>query len=145
MMRPELTAEEYESYLSEGVVPAENFRPAAFYNHDGDCIEFFISNEPFKAKRLDNLLTVYIGRETNQVVGSLIKGISGIFKGILRRAPGFKIEIQDGRVKMEHLFTACLWSSERDPKGTEVVVYNKLREVAERADIEADTRELCLA
>ncbi len=146
MTRQELTAEEYEKNLSEGIVPAENFRPAAFYNHDGDCIEFFFSNEPFTAERLDSLLTVYRGRESNEVVGSLIKGVSKIFRGILKRAPGFKIpEIRDGRVKLEYLITACLWSSERDPEGTEVAVYNTLRDAAELGEVEADTRELCLA
>ena len=145
MTHQELTAKEYEKYLSEGVTSAEAFRPAAFYNHDGDCIEFFFSNEPFKAERLDSLVTVYRGRDSNEVVGSLIKGVSKLVKGILKRAPGFKIEIRDGRVKLEYLIMACLWSSERDPAGTEVKVYNTLREAAEQSDVETDARELCVA
>lgn len=144
MTRQHMTADEYGDYLGEGVTPPDAFRPSAFYNPDGDCIEFFASNEPFKAKRIDNLVTVYIGRDSNEVVGSLIKGVSEIFHRILKQVPGFKIEIRGGRIKMELLFAVCLWSSERDPEGTEVVVYDKLRKAAEHADIEADTRELCL-
>ena len=55
------------------------------------------------AERIDSLVTVYIGRESNEVVGSLIKGVSSYIKGVVDRFPGFKIEIEDGRIKLNSL------------------------------------------
>jgi len=78
------------------------------------------------------LVTVYIGRESNEVIGSFIKGVSTFVREALHKFPGFKIEIEDGRIKLEHLFTLRLWESEQDPAGTRGVVYKKLRDVAER-------------
>jgi hypothetical protein len=69
----ELTREQFEAFLDEGVTPAEEFRPVAFPDREGDSFEFFASNEPFKAERIDNNLTVYVGRDTKAVVGALIR------------------------------------------------------------------------
>ena len=110
----------------------------AHYDPDGDCIEFLMSNESYRAERLDSLVTVYIGRRSNEVVGSLIKDVSKYVRDALDRFPGFKVEILDGRIKLEHLFTLRLWESPLDPKGTVVLVYQKLRDVAGRNNIEAE-------
>ena len=56
------------------------FKPIVTYDRDGDCIEFFISNNPFYAKRMDSLVTVYYSQETGEIVGSLIKGVSRYIK-----------------------------------------------------------------
>jgi hypothetical protein len=123
----------FSSALAEG-----DFTPMAHYDADGDCVEFIATNETFRAERIDSLVTVYIGRESNEVVGSLIKGVSSFIKGAVERFPGFKIEIEHGRVKLEHLFTLRLWESDQDPDGTAVLVYRKLRDVAERHHFETE-------
>jgi hypothetical protein len=61
---------------------------------------------------------------------------------MLEKMPGFRIEIHDGRVKLVHLFRARLWASQFDPQAMPALVYRKLIEVAEEAEIEA---EMCLA
>jgi hypothetical protein len=111
------------------------------YDPDGDCIEFLVSDEDFYAERIDALVTVYYGRESGQIIGSLVKGVSKLVKSLLERYPGFRIDIQDGRIRLEHLFTAKLWS-ECEQNNVAVVAYRKLRDVAEKADASA---ELCLA
>ena len=63
---------------------------------------------------------------------------------MLQRAPGCRIEIRDGRINLVHLFTARLWSSPADLKGTHTIIYQKLREVAERTDAKAEVGELAL-
>jgi hypothetical protein len=68
----ELTRGQFEAFLGEGVTPIEEFRPVAFPDREGNCLEFFTSNEPFKAERIDDLLTVYIGRDSRAVVGAMI-------------------------------------------------------------------------
>ncbi|GMU24540.1 MAG: hypothetical protein AMXMBFR13_46140 [Phycisphaerae bacterium] len=122
--------------------PAEQFEPIATYDPDGDCIEFLIRPDPFYAERVDDLVTVYYSQETNEVIGSLIKGASRFCEELLNKMPGFRIVIQDGRVRLEHLFLARLWFKPRDPADIVTLTYRKLIEVAEEANIEA---QLCLA
>ena len=54
--------------------PAEDFKPTAVYDPDGDCIEFIAKPDPFYAERVDDLLTVYYSQESGEEVGSLIEG-----------------------------------------------------------------------
>ena len=119
--------------------------PMVHYDPDGDCIEFLASSDSFYAKRIDHLVTVYYSQETNEIVGSLIKGVSKFFREILQRTPGFKIEVHEGWIKLEHFFTARLWSAQADAKESWVVIYLKLREVAERSGAEANLDALLAA
>jgi hypothetical protein len=122
--------------------PAEQFQPTATYDPDGDCIEFLAKPDPFYAERVDDLVTVYYSQETDEVIGSLIKGVRGFCEAILRTMPGFRIEIRDGRVRLVHIFRARLWTSKTDPKDLATLTYEKLIQVAEESEVEAD---MCLA
>jgi len=121
---------------------AEQFKPTAIYDPDGDCIEFLARPDPFYAERVDDLVTVYYSQETGEVVGSLIKGAAAFCKQVLQKLPGFRIEIQDGRVKLEHIFLARLWSSEPRPQDLATLTYRKLIEVADEVQLEG---QLCLS
>ena len=122
--------------------PADQFVPVATYDPDGDCIEFLAKPDPFYAERVDDLVTVYISQESGEVIGSLIKGASAFCEKMLEKMPGFKIEILDGRVKLVHIFRARLWSSSLAAQHMTTLTYQKLIEVAEESEVEA---ELCLA
>lgn len=89
---------------------SEPFRASAYYDPSGDCIEFFLSNEPFEAKRLDKWVTVYFGLATGEVVGSLIKDVHCL----LAKYPGLNIEIDGGKVKIAHMLRAPAWSTGDD-------------------------------
>ena len=121
---------------------ADEFEPTATYDPDGDCIEFLAKPDSFYAERVDDLVTVYYSQETNEVVGSLIKGVSGFCKKISETMPGFKIEIRDGRVRLVHVFRARLWGSKREPGDLATLTYEKLIQVAEECEVEA---EMCFA
>lgn len=109
------------------------FQPAATYDRDGDCIEFLIKPDPFYAERVDDLVTVYFSQESKEIVGSLIKGI----RGLLDKFPGLKIEIEDGRLRLVHLFRASFWNKQ-DPQQIETLTYRKLIEVAEESNVETE-------
>lgn len=113
------------------------FKPTATYDPDGDCIEFLAKPDPFYAERVDELLTVYYSQETDEVIGSLIKGVSKFQSELLKRMPGFKIEVRDGRVKLEHVFRARLWSSPAEPQDVPTLIYEKLIDMAEESEAEA--------
>jgi hypothetical protein len=118
--------------------PAEHFEPTATYDPDGDCIEFLAKPDPFYAERVDDLVTVYYSQETNEVVGSLIKGVTAFCKKISETMPGFQIEIRHGRVQLVHIFRARLWGSKREPRDLETLTYEKLIQVAEESEVETE-------
>ena len=124
--------------------PAEQFVPTALYDPDGDCIEFLATPDPFYAERIDDLVTVYYSQETDEVIGSFIKGVSEFCKEVLEKVPGFRIEIQDGRVRLDHIFLARLWMSEVDPQDLATLTYRKLINIAEEADVQVEA-ELAFA
>ena len=115
---------------------AEPFRPSAVYDPDGDCIEFLVKPDPFYAERIDELVTVYYSQETGEIVGSLIKGVSRLCREILQRMPGFCIEVQDGRIRLVHIFRARLWSSPCQPSSPSAQTYQKLISMAETENVE---------
>lgn len=112
--------------------------PKVFPNRDGDCIEVLLSNENYRAERLDSLVTVYVNRENGELVGALVKGVRSFVRKMVERIPGFKIEIMDGKVKLEYLFTAGLWSHDTPANRILVQRYRKLRQIAEDADLEVE-------
>jgi hypothetical protein len=122
--------------------PADEFEPTARYDPDGDCIEFLARPDSFYAERVDDLVTVYYSQDTNEVIGSLIKGISVFCKEVSETMPGFKIEIRAGRIRLMHIFRARLWGSKREPGDLATLTYEKLIQVAEKSEVEA---ELCFA
>jgi hypothetical protein len=65
-------------------------------------------------------------------------------RGVLQRELGFKIEIQDGRIKLIHLFTAKLWSEPLEPEAVPMKTYQLLRKVAEETGTEVEVRGLAL-
>jgi len=122
--------------------PAHEFKPTATFDPDGDCIEFLAKPDPFYAERVDDLVTVYYSQETDEVVGSLIKGVSKFCRDMLSKLPGFKIEITDGQVSLQHIFLARMWSEKLEPDELTTLTYRKLVEVSRETMVEG---ELCLA
>lgn len=120
--------------------PAEQFKPTATYDPDGDCIEFLAKPDAFCAERVDDLVTVYYSQETGEVTGSLIKDVSAFCREMFQRIPGFRIEIQAGRVNLQHIFLARLWTERFAPDDLATLTYRKLIEVSAETPIEG---ELC--
>jgi hypothetical protein len=117
---------------------AEPFVPTAAYDPDGDCIELLVKADTFYAERVDNLVTVYYSHETNEITGSLIKGVSKLCQKLLERSTGVKIRILDGRVSLEHIFIASLESHRGKPSKMVELTYKKLIQVARKAKMEAE-------
>jgi len=122
--------------------PAEQFRPTAIYDPDGDCIEFLAKPDAFYAERVDELVTVYYSQETGELIGSLIKGVSRLCREVIAKLPGFQIEIHDPPVRLQHLFQARLWSLQPSEDEMVTLAYRKLVEISEEAVVEG---ELCVS
>lgn len=130
--------DEFANRVMETARPVQPFQPTAIYDPDGDCLEFLASPEPFFAERVDDVVTVYYSQRTREVIGSLLKGASKFCEELLRELPGFRIEIHDGRVKLEHIFRARLWSSPNGPEDFPTLTYRKLLAIAANTDVEAE-------
>ncbi len=116
-------------YLDENI----KFEPVATYDKDGDCVEFLARPGSFYAERVDDLLTVYYSQENDEVVGSLIKGVSKYCQKLKKIMPGFSVIIQDGSVMLAHLFLARMLESSMEK--VQVRVYKKLQEAAEETKV----------
>ena len=123
--------DQFAAYMLKLAQPAPAFVPTASYDADGDCIEFLIAPDPFYAERVDDLVTVYYSQDTHEIIGSLLKGVSGFCRHMSEKMPGFKIEILDGSVKLEHIFLAQLWATEAQPNSIKTLTYRKLIAMAE--------------
>jgi len=136
-----LSNDEFAKQVMQLAKPVEPFEPVVTYDRDGDCIEFLSRADNFYAERIDDLVTVYYSQETNEVIGSLLKGVSKFCADLLEKMPALKIVIKDGPTKLEHIFLARLCSFDRPPGDMVTLTYRKLIKVADESKAEA---QLCL-
>ena len=124
---------------------ASEFKPSAYYDSDGDCIEFIAVDEPFKAERIDRWVTVYYSRKTGDIIGSQIKQVSKLLSIILKHKPNFRLNVKDGRIKLTHFFTIENLQLEERPDEQFEVTYEKLRQTAKNVDAEVEIGTLVAA
>jgi hypothetical protein len=136
-----LTNDEFAARVLELAGPGEPFRPTAYYDADGDCIEFLARPDNFYAERIDDLVTVYHSQETGEIIGSLLKGVTPLCERLLKQLPGLRIEIQHGKVKLVHIFLAKLWASDVNPDDLATLTYRKLIDVARQTDVEVELKK----
>jgi hypothetical protein len=118
------------------------FKPFGEYCAATETFEFFAANDSFYAQSIDDLVTVYYSQATDAVVGIRLKKAKIFFQRFLKNAPGFKSEIRDHRIKVEHLFTAKIWAEGETPPDARVLTYRQLRDVAQANNVEADIGDL---
>ena len=109
-------------------------KAVAYYDQDGDCIEFLYRPRNFYAQRIDDLLTVYYDNTTDEIVGSLVKGVSQFIK----KHPRFAILVDSGKVRLAYLFIAGLASRPQEPSEIVIQTYKTLCRQAEATSAEAD-------
>ena len=114
----------------------EHFEPFAFHNTDGDCIEFFVSQDDYFSERIDDYLTLYLDMDTEQIVGFVIKNIKRILDRLSKHRLSMAFVIDDGRVRLRSLFVSMFANEKSDPeqeKKREWIVrkYQNVVEIAE--------------
>lgn len=110
---------------------ADKFKPVAIYDPDGDSIEFLVKPDTFYAERGDDFITLYHSQDRGEVIGALVKGMSRFCQEALEKVPGFRVTLESGAVRLEHLFLARLWLSPADSDGMVTLAYRKLIEIAQ--------------
>ena len=120
-------SEQFDEIVGETV---DRFEPFAYYNPDGDCIEFFIAGEMYYGERIDDFVTVYRDIDTEVIIGFVLKNIKKIFKELSEKQPGFSLIIENNKVRIEHLFIAKVLSQSQPSR-----VYKELADIAEQSRI----------
>ena len=67
-------------YLKEN--PSRGFRSVPQYFPTGDFLTYFLKDVPYYAERLDEILTVYLAVDTNEMIGLKVKGVRHILKTV---------------------------------------------------------------
>lgn len=117
----------------ESIESQRNTYSTAYYDPDGDCIEFLAYPVNFYAKRVDDLVTVYYSEKDNEIVGSLIKGVAKLIK-----QPNWGIIIADGKIRLAHLFIAKFTNDKKELNQMVMNIYQKLIACAEKTHAEAE-------
>lgn len=106
------------------------FEPKAFYHADGDFLEFITSPEPYFARRLDGMVTVYMSRDGQDIVGARIKGIKRV---LAKCKKGCNILIRDGDgIPVHRIVVIALWENSGQGDGE---MYRRICELAESRPI----------
>jgi hypothetical protein len=114
---------------------ARNFRPHPQYSRDGDFLTFFFRDDDAIAKRVDELLTVYVSAETDELVGAKIKGV----QRILSTLGDFGVTIKDAKLTLGMLFLAGMAVSREPGHKNE---YIRVGEFVKSVPIDAEELEL---
>jgi hypothetical protein len=127
-------AQNLKEYLEQN--KAEGFRAVSHYFAGGDYVTYYFRNDPCRAQRVDELLTVYLAEGTDELVGCKIKCV----KHILETVGNFGITVDDGGVSLGLLFLAGA-AQAKDEEGK--CRYQELARIAGREVV--DRRELPVA
>lgn len=93
----------------------QEFRPQPWYNPDGDCIIYQISDEAFVAHRIDDMLTIYRSAAGDRIIGFQIKGVHAILKKSGWEGLSVSSEIGSSRVKSVSIAAMLLAAYEEKP------------------------------
>jgi hypothetical protein len=85
---------------------ADTQYPYVYEDRDGDRVEFFLSDDDFVADRIDGRLTVYRDRESGNLVGGSIKGVTALLDRLCREFAGFAFNIRDGKIDLKVVLSA---------------------------------------
>jgi hypothetical protein len=112
------------------------FKPYARHDVDGDCVEFVFLPHAYRGERIDERVTAFYSIENGALMGSLVKGVGQL----LKRNPGWLIDLEDGEFRVSQLIRAAEAVKETSPELIRIT-YRKLVDLAEKAGVRAETHE----
>lgn len=75
-----LSKEEFAKKILAMVKGVKSFKPHAFYNEPGNCIEVFLANGAFYGDWINHDLTVYRSMKDHKIIGMQINGIKKLIE-----------------------------------------------------------------
>ena len=111
------------------------FRAVPHYFPSGDYLTYFVSNERCHAKRLDDVMTVYLADGSDRLVGCKVKGV----RHILKTAGAFGVGVDGGDGIRLGFFFFTGAAPDRVVNEVTLKWYERLKELA---DVRVDPKEL---
>jgi hypothetical protein len=114
--------------------PVEHFEPYVFNNTDGDCIEFFVSQDNYYGEWIDTYLTVYRSQETDEIVGFVISNVKRILDRLSEQKSAMAFVIDGGKAKLRSLLVSLFTNRKPDTDQNWERIVREYRKVAEIAE-----------
>lgn len=93
-----MATEQLTAYLKERKFQRFVSRPH-YFGH-GDFVTYYMEDEPCRAHRVDDLLTVYLSKKSDKLIGCKIKGV----RRLLREGGDFGVIVKDEGIRLSFLF-----------------------------------------
>jgi hypothetical protein len=108
-------------FLETLSVSTEPFRPFVFHNIDGDCLEFYVSQNNFYGKYIDNYLSILLDMDTDEIVGFIIDNIKYIAN---------KVIAENGEIQLDDLVARIGKNNKEYEKIIEIAKSNGLDKIS---------------
>lgn len=109
----------------------KGFAPRPYYGAEEDCLTFYFDNAESFARRVDDLLTLYLSVKTNELVGCQVKGV----RKNLKRLGDFGISVKHTKVRLDLFFHLLAYLAEKPAQRKR---YLELSERTGDLDLELD-------
>ncbi len=118
--------QDLKQYLAEH--PCKGFKPIPQYFLEGDFITWYHKDVRCYARRVDDMLTVYLAMDDHQVVGCKITGV----RQLLETAGEFGVTVTGTSVKPGYFF---LWGARVAREEDQKKQYRELDRLARNAEV----------
>ena len=108
---------------------APKFKSESELNAEIGNITFRFSQENFNSEDIDDYVTQYVGSETGELVGFVLKNVPEVLKKIASKVSLYDFVTGDGEVHLRSLYTAM--GAMDMIQGTKIATYLQLLEKAE--------------
>ena len=107
------------------------FKPRPYYGQEEDSLTFYFDNAESFARRVDDVLTLFLSLKGNRLVGCQVKGV----RKNLKRLGDFGITIKHGKVRLDLFFHLLAFLAEKPAQRRR---YRELSERTKDLDLELD-------
>ncbi|HEV2453911.1 MAG TPA: hypothetical protein VGY98_06595 [Verrucomicrobiae bacterium] len=105
-----------EHFLKDFVAGQERQKPEPWYNPDGDCIIYQMSDEAVVAERVDDILTIYNSAITGKSIGYELKGVRALARNFGWRTIVVECKEDGGEIQEVSVTALLLAAYEQGPK-----------------------------
>jgi hypothetical protein len=109
----------------------KGFKPRPYYGQDEDCLTFYFNNAESYARRVDELLTLFLSLKNDELVGCQVKGV----RKNLKRLGQFGISIKHGKIRLDLVFHLLAFLADKPAQRNK---YLELSERSKDVDLELD-------
>lgn len=127
-----------EDFQFDGVEENPTF-PLVHLSERGDCLEFLFESDAYRRERIDDTITVFCSRDSDEIIGGVIKGIRALAKD---NPPILFLFDNHGKVRVSRLLVLLAGNSKRlhsaDLNDLSLKHYKRLIDRSEELNVEVE-------